>query len=310
MFEEASAAVQATRSEVNIAFALSKLGIAAEYEGDFAGGLRYHLDAHGRFEHVGDPAGVGYAMSRASVDAYALGAFSDALGYSETALEAWRSIDHPWGISYSLARAGLAQARLGSTDEARARMAEAYEAARDGDIEYLMTYATAGLGVVLWLEGDAARAASILGSVFADESFPSLVKRHFDGDRDAIHAELGPARLQRLRRMRRDARRRKSQPRFFRRGDALMDPSPPAGFRDGATGLEPATSGVTGRSDSDDARRRSATNANNHPESAAPRRQLRGSATSPRSEAFGRRLDVRFSFWSGASTVLAAAAVE
>ena len=223
MFEEALAAVQTTGSEVNIAFALSKLGIAAEYEGDFAGGLRYHLEAHGRFEHVGDPAGVGYAMSRASVDAYALGAFSDALGYSEKALEAWRSIDHPWGISYSLARAGLAQARLGSIDEARARMTEAYEAARDADIEYLMTYATAGWGVLLWQEGDAERAASILGSVLADESFPSLVKRHFDGDRDAIHAELGPDRLGMI--MARSAGRTPSEIAaevFPRRDDALM----------------------------------------------------------------------------------------
>jgi hypothetical protein len=199
IFEEALAKARETGSETNVAFALSKLGIVADYEGAFAAGMEYHLEANAGFVRVGNPAGVGYAMGRASVGAYATGSMSLALEYAEAAVEAWATIDHAWGTALALCRVGMAHVGLGNLDDGRRRFVDAYEVARAAEIGYLETYALAGLTVLLRRQGDIRRALRILGAILDDPEFPGLYKRQFEPEYDAMIAELGPDRTAEIR---------------------------------------------------------------------------------------------------------------
>jgi hypothetical protein len=87
-----------------LGFALSKLGLLADAEADYANAIDLHVEARGVFARAGDQGGAGYTLSRASMSAYCLGDYAQAMQHALAAPSA-----RP---GHEAARCGRARIRL------------------------------------------------------------------------------------------------------------------------------------------------------------------------------------------------------
>ena len=139
-----------------LGFALSKLGLLADAEGDYAAAIVLHLEARELFARAGDDAGAGYTQSRASMSAYCLGDYEQAMEHALAGYEGFEQANHRWGMTAALCRLGFAAAALGRFDEARAYLRRALELAREMQATSLLLHAISGVGVLLAREGEIA----------------------------------------------------------------------------------------------------------------------------------------------------------
>lgn len=135
------------------AFALSKMGLAADGLGDHVQARQYHQAALSLFERIDNPAGQGYALSRLSMSAYFLEEYGEARRLGEQGYEISKEIGHRWGMATSLCRLGFAQLGLGELDGARSHFIEALLVSRREEMRPLSLYALAGVACTLQQSG-------------------------------------------------------------------------------------------------------------------------------------------------------------
>ena len=135
-----------------LGFALSKLGLLADAEGDYANAIDLHLEARG-LRRAGDQGGAGYTLSRASMSAYCLGDYAQAMQHALAGYEGFEQANHRWGMTAALCRLGFAAAALGRLDEAREHLHRALELAREMQATSLLLHGLSGVGVLLCREG-------------------------------------------------------------------------------------------------------------------------------------------------------------
>lgn len=136
-----------------LAFALSKLGLAADASKDFQRAVDYHNEARDIFVKVGDRAGEAYTLSRLSMSLYGLGEIEAAIRAGRQGFEQFEEIGHRWGIGVSLCRIGFPVLDGGDIPEARSLFSKALERALEFKMEGLALYALGGLASVLTVEG-------------------------------------------------------------------------------------------------------------------------------------------------------------
>jgi tetratricopeptide (TPR) repeat protein len=171
-FEESYAIARERDHPQLLAFALSKLGLLSDGEGEYAEAIRHHLEANACFETLGDRGGSGYTLSRASVSAYCLGEYEEALRLGCAGYDSFADVNHRWGMIGAASRVGFALVALGDLDSARERFRWSLEQARATEAKSLALLALSGVGVLLSRDGDKRRAAELLSFVFACPGFP------------------------------------------------------------------------------------------------------------------------------------------
>ena len=144
------------------AYLLSKLGLLADAEQEFASAMRSHMQARELFDGAGDRAGAGYTLSRASGSAYGLGDHEEAMRLAQAGYEAFGEVNHRWGMITALCRLGFATMALGEEAQARVHLREALERARDSEARSQEMLALSGVGMLLHRQGQDRRAAAIL----------------------------------------------------------------------------------------------------------------------------------------------------
>jgi len=178
-----------------LAFAMSKLGLLADAEGDYAKAMRLHMEANGYFEAIGDRGGTGYALSRASVSAYCLGEYEDALRFGRAGHDAFADVNHRWGMIGAASRVGFALVALGDLDAARERFRWALEQAQATETKSLALLALSGAGVLLAREGEERRAVELLTFVFGCPGFPPFYFITARPELERLEGELPPDEL-------------------------------------------------------------------------------------------------------------------
>jgi len=136
------------------AFALSKIGLAADGLGEHSKAMKYHREALSIFERVGNQAGKGYSLSRMSMSAYFLEEYPQAVQFGQEGYQIFQEISHRWGVSTSLCRLGFAYIGLGDTEKARGYFKDALQQSRHDQMIPLCLYALAGLSCTLMQEGE------------------------------------------------------------------------------------------------------------------------------------------------------------
>ncbi len=101
-----------------MAFASSKMGLAADGLGEFAQAKDYHRQALAIFEKTDNRTGKGYALSRMSESAYFLEEYRHAVELAEEGYQIFKSLGHHWGICTSLCRLGFGYVGLGEINKA------------------------------------------------------------------------------------------------------------------------------------------------------------------------------------------------
>jgi len=136
-----------------IAFAVSKMGLAADGLKNHDKALQYHQKALEVFKRIENQVGIGYSLSRMSMSACFLGNFEQALKYGKEALELFDELGHRWEISCSLSRIGFAYIGMGLFDFAQENFSKALEISDQNQMEPLSLYALAGLCCVMMKMG-------------------------------------------------------------------------------------------------------------------------------------------------------------
>jgi tetratricopeptide (TPR) repeat protein len=136
------------------AFALSKMGLAADGLGEHSQAMRYHQEALSIFERVGNRAGKGYSLSRMSVSACFLEEYPQALQLGQAGYQAFQEIGHRWGICTSLCRLGFAHIGLGDTGSAKDCFRDALQLSRHDRMLPLSLYALTGMACALAQAGE------------------------------------------------------------------------------------------------------------------------------------------------------------
>ncbi|MBA3716676.1 MAG: hypothetical protein H0W87_00395 [Actinobacteria bacterium] len=194
-FETCHAIAREGGQPLMLAFALSKLGLLADAEGDYAEAMRLHMEANGCFEAVGDRGGAGYALSRASVSSYCFGEYEDALRLGRAGHDAFADVNHRWGMIGAACRVGFAFVALGDLDAARERFRWALEHAQATEAKSLALLGLSGVGVLLARDGEERRAAELLTFVFGYPGFPPFYFITARPELERLEAELPPAEL-------------------------------------------------------------------------------------------------------------------
>ena len=189
-FETCHAIAREAGQPLMLAFALSKLGLLADAEGNYAEAMRLHVEANECFEAVGDRGGAGYALSRASVSSYCLGEYEDALRLGCAGYDAFADVNHRWGMIGAASRIGFASIALGDFDGARERLRWALEQAQATEAKSMALLAVSGVGVLLARERDARRAAELLTFVFGYPGFPPFYFITARPDLERLEVEL------------------------------------------------------------------------------------------------------------------------
>lgn len=135
------------------AFAISKMGLAADGLGEHTQALHFHKEALAVFEQIENEAGKGYSLSRMSMSACFLKDYESALNFGNEAYETFKNLSHRWGLSSSLSHKGFAYLGLGQVDMAREQFLRALEISQDNQLVPLSLFALAGLACVLMLSG-------------------------------------------------------------------------------------------------------------------------------------------------------------
>jgi predicted ATPase len=194
-FEECYAVSAELGGPLMLGFALSKLGLLADAEGDYAKAIDLHLEASELFEGAGDQAGAGYTQSRASMSAFCLGDFEQAMRHALAGYEGFESANHRWGMTAALCRLGFAAAALGRFDEARDYLRRALELAREMQATSLLLHALSGFGVLLAWKGEDRRATEVLLFSLGHEAMPAMNRQVAQPTLDRLETELDPAEL-------------------------------------------------------------------------------------------------------------------
>jgi len=147
------------------AFAISKLGLAAEGLGAHEQAFAYHHQAYEIFKDLQNVAGKGYSLSRMSMSAYFLKRYDLALQYSTEACEIFEKLSHRWGLSSSLIRAGFAHLELDLIKSAKEKFLDALEISQDNQMAPLILYALAGIACVLMSEGKCSSAVELFAYI-------------------------------------------------------------------------------------------------------------------------------------------------
>jgi tetratricopeptide (TPR) repeat protein len=178
-----------------LGFAISKLGLLADAEGDYEAAIRLHLEARELFARAGDDAGAGYTQSRASMSAYCLGEYEQALEYGLAGYEGFEHANHRWGMTAALCRLGFAAAALGRFDEAREHLRGALELARAMQATSLLLHALSGMGVLLARQGEDRAAAEVLFFSLGHEAMPPTYRQVADPTLEELQGKLDPDEL-------------------------------------------------------------------------------------------------------------------
>jgi predicted ATPase/class 3 adenylate cyclase len=194
-FEECHAVSTEIGGPLMRGFALSKLGLLADAEGDYAKAIDVHLEASELFAGAGDQAGAGYTQSRASMSAYCLGDYGQAMHYALAGYEGFEQANHRWGMTAALCRLGFASGALGRFDESREHLRRALELAREMQATSLVLHALSGVGVLLAREGEDRRGAEVLLFSLGHEAMPLLNRTVAQPTLDRLETELDPAEL-------------------------------------------------------------------------------------------------------------------
>jgi tetratricopeptide (TPR) repeat protein len=143
------------------AFALSKMGLAADGLGEHAQAMEYHQEALSVFERIGNQAGKGYSLSRMSMSAYFLGEYPQAEKLGMEGHQIFEEIGHLWGMCISLCRLGFAYLGLGDTEAAKCYFKDALQQSRRDLMIPLSLYALAGMACALMQEGEEGKAQEL-----------------------------------------------------------------------------------------------------------------------------------------------------
>jgi len=180
-YQRALAALEESRqifadlgSQWGQAFALSKMGLAADGLGDYSQAMQFHRQALGMFERTEHKVGQAYTLSRMSVDAYGLEAYQEAADLAQAASVMFLELSHRWGVCGTWCRLGFAAVGLGNLAEAERYCCDALRFAWESQIVPLTLYALAGLACVAARRGAKARAAKLLSLVQQHPEMPAL----------------------------------------------------------------------------------------------------------------------------------------
>jgi predicted ATPase/DNA-binding SARP family transcriptional activator len=132
-----------------MAFAMSKMGLAADGLGEFLQARQYHQQALVIFEKNGNQAGKGYALSRMSMSAYFLEEYPQSIKLAHDGYQIFLTLGHHWGICTSLCRLGFGYIGLGKLSEADGCFRNALGLSRKYQMTPLSLYALAGLAATL-----------------------------------------------------------------------------------------------------------------------------------------------------------------
>jgi tetratricopeptide (TPR) repeat protein len=157
-----------------IAFALTKMGLAADGLEEFPQAMQYHRQALSIFEKTGNQAGKAYAKSRMSMGAYFLEEYPQAAQFGQEGYDIFQLLGHRWGICTSLCRLGFAFIGLGDIVKAKGYFNEALEQSRQNQMTPLSLYALAGLAATLAQEGEEKTAIELLRYVQRHPQTPAL----------------------------------------------------------------------------------------------------------------------------------------
>src|SRR5205823_1535078 len=194
-FEECHAVSAGLGGPSMLGFAVSKLGLLADAEGDYAKAIDLHLEARDLFAGLGDQGGAGYTLSRASMSAYCLGDYEQAMQHALAGFEGFERANHRWGMTAALCRLGFAAAALGRSEEAREHLRRALELAREMEATSLLLHALSGVGVLLAREGEDRDAAEVLFFSLGHEAMPATYRQVAEPSLDELHAKLDPEEL-------------------------------------------------------------------------------------------------------------------
>ena len=131
------------------AFALTKMGLAADGLKQYEDAMQYHQRAVTIFQSTGDDAGRGYALSRMSLGAYLMGDYDQAFELGMMGYEAFSEIGHRWGKCASLIRLGFAEIGRDHHQEAMGKLCEALALARKDELTPLVLNSLLGIACVL-----------------------------------------------------------------------------------------------------------------------------------------------------------------
>lgn len=178
-----------------LGFAISKLGLLADAEGDYEAAIALHVEARELFARAGDEAGTGYTQTRASMSAYCLREYEQAMEHALAGFEGFERANHRWGMTAALCRLGFAAAALGRFDEAREHLRRALELAREMQATSLLLHALSGVGVLLCREGADTRAAPMLMFCLGHEAMPAAYRVVAQPTLDELRIRLDPEEL-------------------------------------------------------------------------------------------------------------------
>ena len=176
---------QSWGSDWGAAFALSKVGLAADGLGQYEIAMQYHEEALKTFEETGDQAGSAYCLSRMSTGAYFLEDYDRAVDFGLKGYQEFEKIGHRWGIYASKCRCAFAYIGMGDLKQAEDLFYDVLENARKFEIVLLILYGLIGLGCVDILNGDISRGTRLIHFVCQNPKTPplyiDLAKRWYQG---------------------------------------------------------------------------------------------------------------------------------
>jgi predicted ATPase len=194
-YEAGLAIAEESRNPLFQAYLLSKLGLQADAEGNYAAAMRLQHRAQELFTSVGEVGGTGYTLSRSSMSAYCLGDYPEALRLARAGHEAFSGAHHRWGVISSLCRLGFAEAALGDEDAARRDLGRALELAARSHAPTLVLHALSAVGVLLARQGDDSRAAELLIAALEHPAMPAAYRMVAQPTLDELAVRMAPGAL-------------------------------------------------------------------------------------------------------------------
>jgi tetratricopeptide (TPR) repeat protein len=171
------------------AFALSKMGLAADGLGEHQQAMHYNRQALAIFERTGNQAGKGYSLSRMSMSACLLEEYAQAMQLGQEGYQIFAELGHRWGMCASLCRLGFASLGLGEITRAREFFLDALQQSRHDHMLPLSLYALIGLACVQSCEGDGKRALELYRYVQRHSQTPTpylQMAARWMGDEDQV----------------------------------------------------------------------------------------------------------------------------
>ena len=156
------------------AFALSKMGMAADGLEEYEQARQYHREALTVFEKTGNQAGKGYALSRMSMSFYFLEEYPQAVQLANEGYHIFQPLGHQWGICTSLCRLGFGYIGLGDIVKAKGCFTDALELSRKYKMTPISLYALAGMAATLVQEGEEKTAVDLFRFVQSQAQIPAI----------------------------------------------------------------------------------------------------------------------------------------